>query len=248
MPPIVEDPPEDESDDDDSDELETGDAPFPFSVTSIITLGVVGVTKLAASGVGLVSSVIAIWGVIGPSSWLVLAVYIPVEHMDRRLIELDSDDFTLTLAWLFISIGLCLHMLCNITFMLFFCIRITRDDPSYAFWRQMHRCNSVLTPAVSLVFSFHCIRFLFAALCNLDACKATFSNKVLLLRTLTRFTYLSIVGTCVPMIVAQILLMSHFSISELVWMLALDSLIVTTLLLIFLIIDARRFEKDIYKT
>jgi len=67
-------------------------------------------------------------------------------------------------------------------------------------------------------------------------------------KTLSRFSYLSILGTFIPVIVALVILLIHFSISELIWMLALDSLIVTSLLVILLLIDSRNLEKEIYKT
>lgn len=59
------------------DEFESGAVPFPFCVASFVTVGIIGATKLVASGVGFVASSIGVWGILAPASWVAIGIYLP---------------------------------------------------------------------------------------------------------------------------------------------------------------------------
>lgn len=84
--------------------------------------------------------------------------------------EFEGDDFTPSLALVLIICGLGFLGLCNIIFMGFYWGKVTKNDSSYEIWRRFHKCNSVFTPVISLIFCFHCIRLLVCSFCNLGAC------------------------------------------------------------------------------
>lgn len=98
---------------------------------------------------------------------------------------------------------------------------------------------------LSLVVSFHCIRLLICGMCDKRAFKAEFDNKAGLLKPLVKLTYGSIMCTCIPMLMAQVLLLIHYEISNWMWMLSLDSLLVTLFLVLLLVIDVISTEKTL---
>mmetsp|Transcript_19301 Transcript_19301/g.3137 ORF Transcript_19301/g.3137 Transcript_19301/m.3137 type:complete len:108 (-) Transcript_19301:1936-2259(-) len=105
-----------------------------------------------------------------PVSWIAIAVYIPEEHVDRRLLEFEGNDFTPSLVFVLIVCAIGFLAMCNVMFMGFYWGKVARNDASYSIWRRFHKCNAIFTPLISLFLCFHCIRFLICSFCNLGAC------------------------------------------------------------------------------
>ena len=62
---------------------------------------------------------------------------------------------------------------------------------------------------------------------------------------LIRLTYVHILCVCFPMIAAQVIILLHYPWSNIIWMLALDSLVVTLFLILFGFLDIRKMEKEL---
>lgn len=198
-----------------ANDFESGPVPFPFTGLTVIGMALFGATKLIATSINFFASCVGIWGFLCPVSWIALIIYIPTEHIDRRLLDFDSDseDYYKSVGVTLIITGFCVNFVLSVMFTLYFLIKISLKDPIYIFWRKLHRINSSLVPCLSFIVSFHCIRLLYCAMFNLDACKAVFEKKVQLLRVLTIFTYASIIGTIFMIISGQIVLLSVFSVT-----------------------------------
>lgn len=228
--------------------------PFPFSIATVASAGVLIFTKLAATGINLTSSIISVWGLTSALSWVFLAAYIPLTENDatsesRRLMILDPTSGNLLLSIIIILIlgALAFHFICNFLFMISFALKACRKDSSFKYWRKNHRCASTLTCTLSTIISFHSIRLLYCGMFNSKSCQANFDDKGKVFKPLIKFGYVSILCTSVPMIIAQSLLLTHYSQSDWMWMFSLDSLVVTALLTFFVFWDIKRMEKDLLR-
>mmetsp|Transcript_1541 Transcript_1541/g.163 ORF Transcript_1541/g.163 Transcript_1541/m.163 type:complete len:89 (+) Transcript_1541:1485-1751(+) len=72
---------------------------------------------------------------------------------------------------------------------------------------------------------------------QLSSTNAIFENKSRMYKPLLGFTLLSIIFTSLPVIGAMIYIITEFSTGNIVWIMALDSLIVTTLVLLLSIFN-----------
>lgn len=163
----------------------------------------------------------------------------------RELIGIDPNNGEMlpNLAFLFIVIGIAFLIICNITFTCCFIGKISCKDKEYKKWKRDHCCSSCLFPSLSLLFIFHCIRFIYCRACNQDAFNARFDQWSHFFKPLIKVSFISIMCTSIPLLVAQTLLLLHFPWSDITWMFAADSLIVTLFFTIFVICDIRYMEK-----
>jgi hypothetical protein len=95
--------------------------------------------------------------------------------------------------------------------------------------------------------SFHCIRLFYCGLCNYDGFKVVYDKKNKLNKILIKYGYISILCTFVPLIIGQIIILSLLNVGKWLWMFGLDSLILTTLLAILILIDLRNIEKELLR-
>ena len=108
----------------------TGDpVPFPFTDITIGTGLVIGVTKLTASGVSFLPSIISIWGFVSAVSWGFLAIYVSSGgdiQYSRRLTILDSNtgsDLIVSIIIIIILGALAFHIVCNVFYTSAFLLR-----------------------------------------------------------------------------------------------------------------------------
>lgn len=200
------------------DGFNSGSVPFPFTGFVTVSMGMVAVSKLAAAGVGFVPTTISIWGATAMGSWVFLAGYVPVYNSasGRRLflVEGSGGDLVVSIAILLIVGALALHLLFNIALTVLYYRRVLKKDKSFKYWQQQHKWVHGVSVALSLLVSFHCIRLLVCGMCDKRAFKAEFDNKARLLKPLVKMTYRSIMCTCIPMIMAQVLLLLHYETSN----------------------------------
>ena len=235
-----------------SHEFQAKPVPFPFSGVSIVSAGVVAVTKLTSAGVHFVPSTIAVWGVLSFTSWVFLAGYIPDQGDSgnyRRLAQVDAvgGNAVLTVAFFLIIGALLFHIVCNLLFSISYHLKVVKKDKTYAYWRRSHTKINFMAVALGYVVSFHCIRFLFCGLCNYDGFQVTYDKKGKVYKPLIKFGYVSILCTFVPCFIAQILILTALDVWLWLWMFTLDSLFLTFFLALLILVDIKRREKELLR-
>jgi len=68
-----------------------------------------------------------------------------------------------------------------------------------------------------------------------------------LYKLIAHYTYITIAFVMIPMLCAFVLIMIDFSMNDLLWRFSLDSLITTIVLLLVLVCDMKKMERDIYR-
>ena len=235
-----------------SHEFEAKPVPFPFSGVSIVTAGLVGITKLTSAGVHFVPSTIAVWGSISFTSWVFLAGYVPDQGDSgnyRRLADVASvgGNAVLTVSFFLIIGALMFHFVCNLLFSIKYTTKVLKKDRTYKYWKKSHRKVNMAVLVLSYVVSFHCIRFLFCGMCNYDGFQATYDNKSKVYKPLIKYGYISILCTFVPIFIAEILILSVLDVWYWLWMFTLDSLFLTFLLALLIIVDIKRRERELLR-
>jgi hypothetical protein len=236
-----------------SEEFERGPIPFPFTGTTIVGGASAVVIAMASPVTSLLSTTIGIWGVTSALSWGCVGGFAPFAEdegeLSRRLLELDptGGSLILTIAIFLIWLGIAFHIALNVTFFCYYCCSLLRKDVTYRYWRRIHRCSSIGVPTVGLIISFHVVRFIYCRLCNLGGTSAQFDDKSRLLRPLIKCTYVGLICTHLPIIAGCVLLLLHFEMSNIIWMMAIDSLFVTIFFSILLICELKRNEKELVR-
>jgi len=164
----------------------------------------------------------------------------------RQLVEMNpaTGDMFPTLVLVLIIGAISIHVICNIVFYCIYMFSI-RKDPDFSYWRTLHGYACFFVPFMSLFFSFHFIRIIYSKLCGIKGCKAIFTKKEHMYVPLIRLTYVHILCVCFPMIAAQVIILLHYPWSNIIWMMALDSLCVTLFLILFGFLDIRKMEKEL---
>ena len=226
--------------------------PFPFSIVSFGSAGVVGVAKLTSVGVQFMPSAISIWGVLSCASWTFLAGYVPAQGpsgSSRRLSGVGAigGNVVLTVAFFLIVGALVFHVACNLLFSVTYSIKVSRKDRTYRYWKKHHRKVNLFTMILCYLVSFHCIRLLSCGLCNYDGFKVVYDKKAKVYKPLIKYGYISILCTFIPLIIAQVLILTVLEAGYWLWMFALDSLFITFFLAIMIMMDLKRRETELLK-
>jgi hypothetical protein len=228
----------------DDEEFEEGPVPFPFGSASFITSAFILLTKIAAPGaasIGMCNIGNSLYAVFAWCNLIGNYGTAKDDHDDRRRLydwSAESDDRMATYAFGIIVAGVGLHYICNLVFFTIYCACV-RQDLKFTRWRDQHNCTIMFTPTISLLASFHCFRLFICGACDLSACKAEFTNKRIFYLGLVRMTYFHMLFVLIPLVAAEICVMVYFEISNVIWMYALDALVVTILLLIGSFINTR---------
>jgi hypothetical protein len=165
----------------------------------------------------------------------------------RKLVEVfpSGGDTIPPIAMLIILGALAIHIICNIVFFCLYTFRIKKRDEAFAKWLTLHKYAGCFVPTFSLLFSFHFARLFFVRYCGIKGTYAVFSKKDRMYTPIIRLSYVHIFCVCFPLIAAFVLLLIHFPWSNIEWMLALDSLVVTVLLVIYILLDICRMEREL---
>ena len=226
--------------------------PFPFSIVSFLSATVIGVTKLTSIGVQFVSSTIAVWGVMSFGSWAFLSIYVPIQGTQgssRRLADIQAigGNAILTVAFFLILGALIFHVCCNFLFSITYSLKVSRKDRTYKYWKKHHPKINLVAMVLSYLVSFHCIRILFCGLCDYDGFKVVYDKKNKVYKPLIKYGYVSILCTFVPLIIAQILILTELEVGRWLWMFTLDSLFITFFLAILIVVDLKRREQELLR-
>ena len=211
-------------------------APLPFTVSSIGTGSIVGASKMIFPTTSMVSATLGFWGAIETASWLgVLGKMSQTDNVSgRRLLSSDSDIQLAFILLLLCAVG---HFFINITFAVVYFFGIFRKDTAHQFWLSNKCMTKWLIVPLAVLISFKFIRLIDVKLFGLSCFSAKFDRKSNLYRPLVLFSYISIVLTTLPTMGSLIYILVIYSKSSIVFVLAMDSLIITVLVLILTIYD-----------
>ena len=232
--------------------FEAKPVPFPFTGISFISAGLLGLGKLTSGGVQLIPSTIGLWSSLSSVSWVFLATYLPIQGESgdyRRLstVEVVGGNAVLTVSFFLILGALLFHYLCNFLFLVAFYRKVYRNDRKYFYWRQNHfKCNLTVLVFCALV-SFHSIRVIFAAICGYSGFNAAFDDRGRVNRAIVFYGYISVMCTFVPVFIAELLILTDLETYFWIWMFTLDSMIITFVLAVLIVVDIRNRESEMMK-
>lgn len=211
-------------------------APLPFTVSGVGAGCVNIASKVFVPTTYLTSATVAVWGIVETTSWIaVLSEVSKTETSNgRRLLSSESD-----LEIIFILLLLCVlgHFIINIVFSVIYYCTVLKKDSVHNYWvSNKHIVKWAIIPLTVLI-SFKFIRMLDAHLFGFSCFKADFDKKNNLYRPLIVFSYISIVFTTLPTLGCLIYILVVYSRSTLVFVYAIDSLIITVLMLILTTFD-----------
>jgi hypothetical protein len=215
-------------------------------------VGIIGLTKLASSGVQVVTSTIALWSGLSAVSWVFIAGYLPAQGESgdsRRLVQDDAvgGNAVLTVAFFLVLGALVFHLVCNVMFMVHYIRKVYVYDRKYLFWRKNHlKCNLVILVLAGVV-SFHTIRLKFSGIFGYSGFLATYEDQTKVIKPLVFYGYISVLCTFIPVFIAELLILTDIDTFLWLWMFTLDSLILTFILGILIIFDIKRRESELMK-
>lgn len=240
-----------------SNQLSPSPIPFPFTGATVGTAALVGVSKLTATGVNFIPSIVSIWGATAAGSWIFLATYMPNKGISQHSRRLDSrvlnildgeEDIILGIVIYIIFFALLFHFTCNFLYTTEFILKVKKNDKKFSAWRNQHSFSFAIIVFFSFLISFHIIRILYSGMCALGCFKIQLDKTSAIKRGLIKYGYVSILCTHIPMIAAQVLLINHLSKGYWIWMFTLDSLIITAIITLLIFYDIRTIEKDLIRS
>lgn len=237
-----------EEDDEKDPILETGGGvPFPFSIVSIISLGLISATKLAVSSVSIIPSGISIFSITSTTAWLSLVTYIPSKDSDsRRLLEVD-DEFLPSIATILLIVALILQALLNILFIIFFRYKIWGRDQGYLSYKESHTFSAYFIYIMSGLMNYNLTNLLWSNMCNLSVFRAKLDLRYSLMRYLIRVSYVYIPTVILLVIVSIILIIAHYPTTDIALELGIDVLAITIIYAVLIAVYIKQMEKALIK-
>ena len=219
-----------------SESLAVSQAPFPSATAGAASVCLSGASKYFVPSSNFVGSSVSMLSVAETGSWVSLAYQLNnLQYLHGRALLEDSEK--ILLAFSLILGFLALHFMENLVFALVYYYQVLQKDIGLHLWTKKHRCSSAVVLACSCLISFKIIRTLITNFFGMGFCTADLAKKSALYRPLLTMTYLSIATTSVPIICLLTYILSTYSTGNLIFMLALDSLITTAVVTLLSIPD-----------
>jgi hypothetical protein len=237
-----------EEEDDEDPILETGGGvPFPFSIVSIISLGLISATKLAVASVSIIPSGISIFSITSTTAWLSLVIYIPSKDSDsRRLSELDDETLP-SIATILLIVALILQVLFNISFTIFFRYKIWGRDHGYLSYKESHTFSAYFIYILSGLMNYNLTNLLWSNMCNLSVFRAKLDLIYCLMRYLVRVSYVYIPTVILLVIVSNILIIVHYPPTDIALQLGVDVLAITIIYAVLIAVYIKQMEKALIR-
>lgn len=216
--------------------LDLTQAPLPSSSAGAVTLGLSGASKYFVPSSSFLSSSVGLMSITETASWVNLAYRLSnSQSLHGR--ELLSDNQRIMIAFSMIIGFLGIHFIGNMIFVLVYYYKILMRDVALRRWSGEHKIMCGIVVTLSCLVSFKIIRIIISSFFGLKKCRANFEKMSRLYKPLLIMTYVSIGTTSIPIICLLIYIMSSYSSGNIVFNLALDSLITTCIVTLLSIPD-----------
>ena len=213
-----------------SEDLLLKEAPFPFSICEAAIVGVVLASKFIQKSTQLVSGIVGLSVLIQTASWyVVIGLLGESKHTHGREL-LENSEISLVF-YLFLAC-IIIFILLNFAFCGFYWYLFLKHDSKHLSWVKSQPLVKYLVLPLAVLVNFNVIRLVHSELFSLKFTKADFGSKILFLKLLNYGSYISFVITMLPVIGVLIGVLVEFSSGHMVFLLALDSLVVSVLVLV----------------
>ncbi|CAG9326158.1 unnamed protein product [Blepharisma stoltei] len=232
--------------------------PLPASISGAASAGVIGVTKMVSPATSGMGASIGLLGIIEAASWIRLTtgvgnansthgdeIYNNSTDKRRRFLIDSSDDYEIEIGFSFLIFILFCHFVGNIAFTFTVYYVIIKKDSALKQWIKMHPYANALYLFLSSVISFKFIRFFISSFCGLSACSARLDKKTNIYKPILIMTYVSLGVVTIPILCVAVYLMSTFSTGNVVFLQALDTLIITASVALLHVFDLIFMHREI---
>lgn len=226
------------------DDIHIEEDPVPFTICSVALGVILIVVKFISGGTVLLSSLIPCWSMAYTAAWwgtLSLLTQISTTH-GRELMDLE-DEKIMAISILLMSL-LFLQYVTNIIF-LFLYLKISKKDEVHRSWSRKFRYTYISCILLSVLCSFQCIKLSYSGLFNRDNFKAGFEKWSSIYKPLSQLSYISLILITVPMIITLSYIILEFSKGNVVWLMALDCLVIAVLVAVLTVVDQVNMAKAV---
>ncbi|CAG9326962.1 unnamed protein product [Blepharisma stoltei] len=221
--------------------------PFPVSTSGTVLSGISAASKVLFPSTGMTSGTLAMWGVIEPISWIGVIGGLSSSTSTHGRTLLATDEFPIYVPFILLLSFLVLHVLLNLIFCVIYYHKIFKKDDDHRNWLSLNRIAKMVIVPLAVVFSFKFIRMLDVKLFNLKCFTAEFTTKAAFYKPLILFSYVSLLSVNIPVIGTLCYILIEFSTGNIVYVLALDSLIFNILVFMITIIDIFMMNMELNK-
>jgi hypothetical protein len=228
-----------------TDSINAEEDPLPVSAVGIMVGTGVFAAKLALGGFVFLPSVISAWSVLETASrWATLGLLADTDVTHGRELSL-SEDTEMKIAISLMSILLIVHYLINIAFLLCYFFYIIKKDNIHRVWYNKHYRYMRTISVFSVIISYKLIRIINSEIFHAKRCIAKFDKMSSLYKPMLYFTLIDMVFSAIPLIGLMGYCTWVYSTGNVVWLMALDTLIITALVVVISLIDMYYMRKVI---
>ncbi|CAG9317925.1 unnamed protein product [Blepharisma stoltei] len=220
-----------------AESLAVKEVPFPSSGLGIIGVGIAVTGKVFIAASSIAGAAVSICAVLETVSWLAVLGEVSVSDGTHGR-ELLSSDPEVQITLVILIVPLIFHFALNIVYLIVFYFMTWKKDAAFRIWCKANGCAIITYLFFSGLISFKFIRLCTCKFFGLKSCKANLERKSNLLKPFLYTLYISILIVSFPLIGICIWILFVYSTGSYVYILALDSLGITSICLFFSIIDA----------
>jgi len=211
----------------------------PFLVSGFGVLGG-GVAVLGSVfwGASLIPSTIAVFGVIETGGWIGLTaqVYSADSTKGRELLMTGEGRVEFIFSG-FVAL-LIIHYTINLACFWFYWKYVREKDTVHKDWTETNVYFAGSVATLSVLASFKCLRLVFCQLVKLEP--ARFERWSNILKPLIYISYFSLGLVSIPLVVLQIYTMTVFTTGNVVFLLSLDCLVITSVQTGLLVVETKK--------
>jgi hypothetical protein len=210
--------------------------PMGCTIVGVAGVGASAISKVVTGSSAALGS-LALSSVIEAVSWIAVVSMVgeAEDTHGRELLETNDDE--ILVVFVLLLIVLIVHYVLNVVFVFLYYFQVIKEDNMHRNWIRRNRVTSTFSVLMMIFVSFKFVRILYSKLFGLKCFNAIFEHKTRLFRPLLILTYISLSLTSIPFIALFVYILSVFSTGNIVWLIALDSLIMTSLVTFISIYD-----------
>lgn len=228
-----------------TDSINAEEDPLPVSAVGVIVGTGVFAAKLTLGGFEFLPSVISTWSILETASrWATLGLLADTDATHGRELSL-SEDTQMKIAISLMSILLILHYLINIAFLLCYYFYTLKKDSLHRVWYNKHYRYMRTISVFSVIISYKLIRILNSEILHAKRCTAKFDKMSSLFKPMLYFTLIDMVFSAIPLIGLMGYCLWVYSTGNVVWLMVLDTLIITALVVVISTVDVYYMRKVI---
>ncbi|KRX07395.1 Insulin-like growth factor binding protein, N-terminal [Pseudocohnilembus persalinus] len=217
--------------------------PVPLTILSVFFMLSIFISKKAHSATHVRASLVGIISIFEFAAWVSLFT---TYYYNQNGSDFSGSNLSATKTLLILLIGIIFSYVINIFFAFAFCCHYGKDK-SYKKWKNetySHKVSSKFIQIIGLLFTFKVYRILYCRYFDYSFFNMKLDSISKFVMT-NIFTVISIFVTSLPIIIGASSIIYFYDKTDQTLMQAIDALILTLLMIVFLLFDAKK-DKDFF--